>query len=99
MQLRQAKTEIVSASKVAYRFLLGVTNNIKTGPESPNNSNRGGGGSPRFQAAWLKNIITNGAKPSTSSEAENHNGDVPLQPTREDNKALLRSSSSSHDSS
>ncbi|XP_004513185.1 uncharacterized protein [Cicer arietinum] len=99
IRLRQAKTEIVSASKVAYRFLLGVTNNIKTGPESPNNSNRGGGGSPRFQAAWLKNIITNGAKPSTSSEAENHNGDVPLQPTREDNKALLRSSSSSHDSS
>lgn len=95
MQFRQAKTEIVSASKVAYRFLLGVTNNVtnnvRTGPESPNNSNRGGG-SPRFQASWLKNMITNGAKPSTSSEAENQNGVVPLQPTREDDRALLHDS-------
>ncbi|KAJ1380529.1 PPPDE putative peptidase domain [Sesbania bispinosa] len=99
LRFRQAKTEIVSASKVAYRFLLGVTNNVtnnvKIGPESPNNSNRGG--SPRFQASWLKNMITNGAKPSTSSEAENQNGVVPLQPTREDDKYLLQGSSS-HDS-
>ena len=95
MQLRQAKTEIVSASKVAYRFLVGVTNNARNGPESPSNSNRGGG-SPRFQASWLKNIITNGAKPSTSSEAENQNGVEPQQPTQDDDKALLQRSSS-HD--
>ncbi|WVZ14031.1 hypothetical protein V8G54_011597 [Vigna mungo] len=100
LRFRQAKTEIVSASKVAYRFLLGVTNNVtnnvKNGPESPNNnSNRGG--SPRFQTAWLKNMITNGAKPSTSSEAEDQNGITPLQPKREDEKAMLHSSSS-HDS-
>lgn len=99
MQFRQAKTEIVSASKVAYRFLLGVTNNVtnnvKNGPESPNNSNRGG--SPRFQTAWLKNMITNGAKPSTSSEAEDQNGSVPLPPKREDDTAMLHTSSS-HDS-
>jgi len=92
LQFRQAKTEIVSASKVAYRFLLGVTNNVtnnvKNGPESPDNSNRGG--SPRLQASWLKNIVTNGAKPSTSSEAENQNGVMPLPPTRDD-KALLHS--------
>ncbi|OIW08047.1 hypothetical protein TanjilG_20148 [Lupinus angustifolius] len=79
LRLRQAKTEIVSASKVAYRFLLGVTNNVKTDLESPSNSNREGG-SPRFQATWLKNIITNGAKPSTSSEAVNQNGVVPQPP-------------------
>jgi len=98
LRFRQAKTEIVSASKVAYRFLVGVTNNVKTGPESPNNSNRGGG-SPRFQASWLRNIITTGAKPSTSSESEGQNGVVPLQPRQEDDddKALLQSSSSSHD--
>lgn len=96
LQFRQAKTEIVSASKVAYRFLLGVTNNVKNGPESPNNSNRGEG-SPRFQAAWLKNMITNGAKPSTSSEAENQNGVMPVPPTHDDDRALLHSSSS-HDS-
>ncbi|CAL0333276.1 unnamed protein product [Lupinus luteus] len=97
VRLRQAKTEIVSASKVAYRFLLGVTNNVKAGPEPPSNSNSGGG-SPIFQATWLKNIITTGAKPSTSSEAENQNGVVPQPPIREDGKALLRHMSSSHDS-
>ncbi|KAL2334768.1 hypothetical protein Fmac_015981 [Flemingia macrophylla] len=98
LRFRQAKTEIVTASKVAYRFLLGVTNNVTNNvknPESPNNSNREG--SPRFQASWLKNIIANGAKPSTSSEGENQNGVVPLPPTREDDKALLHCSSS-HDS-
>ncbi|KAJ1385370.1 PPPDE putative peptidase domain [Sesbania bispinosa] len=70
LRIRQAKTEIVSASKVAYRFLLGVTNNVKTGLDSTCNSNRGGS-SPRVQAAWLKKLIANGAKPSSSSEAEN----------------------------
>ncbi|KAJ1384984.1 PPPDE putative peptidase domain [Sesbania bispinosa] len=70
LRFRQAKTEIVSASKVAYRFLLGVTNNVKTGLDSTCNSNRGGS-SPRVQAAWLKNLIACGAKPCSSSEAEN----------------------------
>ncbi|GAU24623.1 hypothetical protein TSUD_289860 [Trifolium subterraneum] len=99
LRFRQAKTEIVTASKVAYRFLLGVTNNVTTsvkpGPDSPNISNNEVS-SPRFQASWLKNLITNGAKPSTSSEAENQNG-VHAQPTREeDDKALLQHNSSSH---
>ncbi|MFQ6631011.1 hypothetical protein Gotur_009294 [Gossypium turneri] len=69
--LRQAKTEIVSASKVAYRFLVGVTSSSSGGNDSPGNSNRG---SPRFQAAWFKNIITTGAKPSSSSEIETQGG-------------------------
>lgn len=69
VQFRQAKTEIVSASKVAYRFLAGVaSNNSIVAPDSPGNSARG---SPRFQGAWFKNIISSGAKPSTSSELEN----------------------------
>lgn len=68
IQLRQAKTEIVSASKVAYRFLAGVTSNATTPvPDSPSNSNRG---SPRFQATWFKNLIANGAKPSGSSDID-----------------------------
>ncbi|KAI9084170.1 hypothetical protein K1719_033841 [Acacia pycnantha] len=98
MRLRQAKTEIVSASKVAYRFLLGVTNNIRNDLDSPSNSNRGG--SPRFQGTWFKNLITTGAKPSSSSEVQNQNGDEQLQQTQEDGgRALLRHNSSSHDSS
>ncbi|MBA0829528.1 hypothetical protein Goarm_014131, partial [Gossypium armourianum] len=71
LRLRQAKTEIVSASKVAYRFLVGVTSSSSGGNDSPGNSNRG---SPRFQAAWFKNIITTGAKPSSSSEIETQGG-------------------------
>ncbi|KAL6291553.1 hypothetical protein ACE6H2_009063 [Prunus campanulata] len=73
IRLRQAKTEIVSASKVAYRFLAGVTNNAIAAPESPGNSTRG---TPRFQAAWFKNLITTGAKPSSSTEVENKEEDV-----------------------
>lgn len=73
IRLRQAKTEIVSASKVAYRFLAGVTNNAIAAPESPGNSTRG---TPRFQAAWFKNLITTGAKPSSSTEIENKEEDV-----------------------
>lgn len=65
LQLRQAKTEIVSASKVAYRFLLGVASNVNgtngAVSDSPGNSNR---------SPWFKNLITAGAKPSSSSEIQ-----------------------------
>ncbi|KAL0317825.1 UNVERIFIED_CONTAM: hypothetical protein Sangu_2196800 [Sesamum angustifolium] len=55
-RFRQAKTEIVSASRVAYRFLAGVaSNNSNVAPDSPGNSNSG---SPRFQATWLKNLVS-----------------------------------------
>ncbi|RXI10050.1 hypothetical protein DVH24_042839 [Malus domestica] len=70
---RTAKTEIVSASKVAYRFLVGVTSNAIASPASPENSDTG---TPRFQAAWFKNLITTGAKPSSSSDFENKEEDV-----------------------
>ncbi|XWS50464.1 hypothetical protein CRYUN_Cryun12cG0089800 [Craigia yunnanensis] len=73
LRLRQAKTEIVSASKVAYRFLVGVTSGSSGGNDTPGNSNRG---SPRFQAAWFKNIITAGAKPSSGSEIETQDDNV-----------------------
>lgn len=66
---RHAKTEIVSASKTAYRFLLCVTNNVKADMyDSPREEE-----SPRVQHAWLKKLITNGVKPSTSSSSEAEN--------------------------
>ncbi|XP_031275279.1 deSI-like protein At4g17486 [Pistacia vera] len=79
LRLRQARTEIVSASKVAYRFLLGVANNGNGNsngpvPDSPSNLIRG---TPRVQATWFKNLITTGAKPSSSSDTENNEGDTP----------------------
>ncbi|XVE58480.1 hypothetical protein DITRI_Ditri04bG0172900 [Diplodiscus trichospermus] len=83
LRLRQAKTEIVSASKVAYRFLVGVTSGSSGGNDSPSNSNRG---SPRFQAAWFKNLISPGAKPSGSSEIETQEDNV-LQQQRQHNFA------------
>ena len=67
LQFKQVKTEIISASKVAYRFILGATNVISP-TESTDDSNRG---TSRFQAAWFKKLITTGAKPSSSSEVEN----------------------------
>ncbi|KAG8485916.1 hypothetical protein CXB51_020217 [Gossypium anomalum] len=84
LRFKQAKTEIVSASKVAYRFLVGVTSGSTGGDNPPRNSNSG---SPRFQSAWFKNLITAGAKPSNSSEIETQEGDVVLQHQRQHNSA------------
>lgn len=68
IRIQQAKTEIVSASKVAYRFIAGVATGaqgrIFDSPRAGSN-----GGSPRFKSTWFKNIIPNGAtaKPTNSS--------------------------------
>ncbi|XP_043717127.1 deubiquitinase DESI2-like [Telopea speciosissima] len=67
LRLRQAKTEIISASKVAYRFLSGVGSNTLVNPESPSNSNRG---SPRFQAGWFRNLISSVGNQPSDSELE-----------------------------
>ncbi|XP_073310719.1 uncharacterized protein [Primulina huaijiensis] len=82
-RFRQAKAEIVTASKVAYRFLAGVaSNNQINSPNSPGNtSNRG---SPRLQSAWFKNLMSTGAKPSSSLEVENQDEDVTLQRQRQE---------------
>ncbi|KAK3037226.1 hypothetical protein RJ639_030119 [Escallonia herrerae] len=77
-RLRQAKTEIVSASKVAYRFLAGVTSN--GAPDSTGNSSRG---IPRFQSTWFRNLVSAGPKPPGSSELENGDEDF-LQRKRQD---------------
>ncbi|XP_021765036.1 deSI-like protein At4g17486 [Chenopodium quinoa] len=71
-RFKQAKTEIVTASKVAYRFLAGIASNSQVSPDSPN-SNRN---SPRFQVSWFKNMIPAGDKPSTSSVIDGPNQDV-----------------------
>lgn len=94
LQFRQAKTEIISASKVAYRFLLGATNNVISAPESTSNSNSG---TSRFQAAWFKNLITTGAKPSSSSEIENRVEDAQQQRRANEETPILLNSRSQHD--
>eukprot|EP01018_Ginkgo_biloba_P020866 Gb_01233 [translate_table: standard] len=66
LRLRQAKTDIVSASKVAYRFLLGGTSS------SAANLDRGSiqgvtstnGGNSMFQVSWLKNLVN--SKPAVN---------------------------------
>ncbi|CAI9775034.1 unnamed protein product [Fraxinus pennsylvanica] len=91
-RFRQAKTEIVTASRVAYRFLAGVaSNNSLLNAESPSNSNRGG--SPRLQASWFKNLISSGAKPSSSSEMENQDEETTQQQQQRDAEAPLRQNS------
>ncbi|XP_010933984.1 uncharacterized protein [Elaeis guineensis] len=81
LRLRQAKTEIVTASKVAYRFMAGLASNSNSPatPESPNNSN---GSSPRFQGTWFRNLISVGAKPSGSA-SEVSGGDDDTLPLRQ----------------
>ncbi|XP_022738087.1 uncharacterized protein LOC111290854 [Durio zibethinus] len=90
LRLRQTKTEIVSASKVAYRFLVGVTSSSSGGNDSSGNSNRG---SPRFQAAWFKSLISTGAKPSSSSEIETQDDSVLQQHWQQNSTETMRQSS------
>lgn len=72
LQLKQAKTEIVSASKVAYRFLSGIATNSQVSPDNQNPNKT----PPRFQVSWFKNMIAAGNKPSSSSVLEVPNQDV-----------------------
>ncbi|GAB2294005.1 hypothetical protein Dimus_028221 [Dionaea muscipula] len=71
-RLKQAKTEIVSASKVAYRFLSGIGGNSPVTPENSSPSRT----TPRFQAAWFKNLVAAGDKPSTSTVLDGPNQEV-----------------------
>ncbi|XP_010255243.1 PREDICTED: deSI-like protein At4g17486 [Nelumbo nucifera] len=89
LRLRQAKTEIVSASKVAYRFLMGINANSAVTTESPSNSSRG---SPRFQSTWLKSLVSIGNKPS-NSELENEGEDTLQQRQQPQPTEPLRQSS------
>lgn len=92
MQFRQAKDEVVTASKVAYRFLAGIAannNSTTTSSGTQVNSQNGdanrGSTSSRFQGAWFKNLMSAGAKPSngtsdcSSSEIPSANGKDILQ--------------------
>ncbi|KAH9603497.1 hypothetical protein KSS87_010013 [Heliosperma pusillum] len=88
-RFKQAKTEIVTASKVAYRFLQGIATNansqVSTDSEGTNRT------SPRFQMSWFKNLIPAGDKPSTSSVLEGPNQQVIRQQQEDDDDtAFLR---------
>ncbi|KAJ8442036.1 hypothetical protein Cgig2_007874 [Carnegiea gigantea] len=94
--LKQDKTEIVSASMVAYRFLAGIATNSSSQPDSPN-ANRS---SPRFQVSWFKNLLLAGDKPSTSSVLEEPDQELvrQQQQTQEDDgEPLLLRSINQHD--
>ncbi|XP_078442438.1 uncharacterized protein LOC144712124 [Wolffia australiana] len=82
MKFRQAKTEIVTASRVAYRFLAGMATNSLTAP--PSNSNGGAPvqESPGLQGTWFKNLMTIGAKPSSSNTASTTDEEAALSEKR-----------------
>nr|GLL38910.1 uncharacterized protein LOC109189057 [Ipomoea trifida]GMD53745.1 deSI-like protein At4g17486 [Ipomoea batatas] len=76
-RLRQAKAEIVTASKVAYRFLVGVASSSSAcTPELPGNPSREsprGEASPTVpKATWFTDLMDIGAKPSSSSDIESN---------------------------
>lgn len=79
MQLKQAKTELLSASKVAYRFLSNVTSSVTNStngsPQQPGTVNNSDNGNLRIQGTWLKGML-NTSKPSTSTEIENKDEDA-----------------------
>ncbi|KAI3800189.1 hypothetical protein L1987_35499 [Smallanthus sonchifolius] len=80
MRFRLAKTEIVTASKVAYRFLAGITSNNTT-PGSPDSLGGTNRNTPRLQQpAWFKNLVSAGAKPSTSTTLENGDNQIQKPP-------------------
>nr|XP_019711055.1 uncharacterized protein LOC105059531 [Elaeis guineensis] len=65
IKLRQVKTEIVNASKLACRFISGVASNTPATPETPSNSSNA---NPHVQSTWFTNLMNNiGAKPSSST--------------------------------
>ncbi|GAB4826322.1 hypothetical protein Ancab_009187 [Ancistrocladus abbreviatus] len=86
IRLRQAKTEIVSASKVAYRFLAGVASN--SSPAAAENNGSPSRPAPGLQA-WFKSIIRAGDKPSTSTVLEEPNQEV-IQKQQEEAEAPPR---------
>jgi hypothetical protein len=64
LQFRQVKSDIANASRVAYEFLTGLGQKEHDRAESRAvNQNRS---SPRFQGNWFRNIVSAGAKPSTT---------------------------------
>ncbi|PUZ43095.1 hypothetical protein GQ55_9G634400 [Panicum hallii var. hallii] len=64
LQFRQVKSDIANASRVAYEFLTGLGQKEHDKAESRAvNQNRS---SPRFQGNWFRNIVSAGAKPSTT---------------------------------
>lgn len=67
VRLRQAKEEIVTASKVAYKFLAGVTSNSSARTDNASTSDDSNNSSSRFQGAWFRNLISPAAKPSSST--------------------------------
>ncbi|XP_047307399.1 deSI-like protein At4g17486 [Impatiens glandulifera] len=72
-RFRQAKTEIASASKVAYHFLVNIgSNSMKTvDQESTTGGNINRGGIPKFQSSWFKNLISAGDKPPPAASIDN----------------------------
>lgn len=92
VRLKQAKKEIVTASKVAYRFLAGVTSNSSTTREGPGNSS-----GSRFQGTWFRNLISVGAKPSSSTLPVDSSSDdeLPLEQHKSSDQLAMERQKSS----
>lgn len=73
VRLKQAKSDIVSASKSAYRFLVGGTStpDPTNAQESAQGVRSTNGGSNIFQASWIKNLAN--LKLSLSQDASTGN--------------------------
>ncbi|KAM0934593.1 putative PPPDE peptidase domain-containing protein [Dioscorea sansibarensis] len=91
IRFRQAKIEIISASKAAYSFITGMASDTPATPENPSNERTE---VSLCQVSWFKNLISIGAKPSTSNseEPEDSNRHIPQQHQQEHTEQNQQSS-------
>lgn len=82
LQFRQAKTEIISASKAAYSFISGIVSNT---PATPENLSDEETEVSLCQGSCFKNLISISSKPSTSNseQPEDSNNHIPQQQQQE----------------
>lgn len=92
VQFRQAKTEILSASKTAYNFLVGIASNVQSSaiPDSPSNSNTNMGNMSRLQGPWFKNLVSMGVKPTSDSETASPRVEIMHQDEKQPTKEMVR---------
>ncbi|XP_039135175.1 deubiquitinase DESI2-like [Dioscorea cayenensis subsp. rotundata] len=82
IRFRQAKTEIISASKAAYSFISGIVSNT---PATPENLSDEETEVSLCQGSCFKNLISISSKPSTSNseQPEDSNNHIPQQQQQE----------------
>lgn len=89
-QLKQARTEVVSASKVAYRVLFGGASTVSPDPELLENSNLSGSGRNSYRLSFLKTPSNLFSRSSSGSQTQSVDGSAHIEnaESKEDESAV-----------